>query len=124
MSSWHSVIKFRFDGYRKSTPSFNGCAASWIWFSDDASTSTARMRREANTVLDVVAGRLRNTRAVCRSSYVHPAVLEAYADATLVERWRQAATRRPRGLTSEEQSLLGFLRTTESARTSTEAQAA
>ena len=87
-------------------------------------TSTARTRREVNTVLDVVAGRLRNTRAVCRSSYVHPAVLEAYADATLTERWHPAATRRPRGLTAEEQCLLGFLRTTESAGTTSEARAA
>jgi len=61
---------------------------------------------------------------VCRSSYVHPAVLEAYADATLTERWHPAATRRPRGLTAEEQCLLGFLRTTESAGTTSEARAA
>ena len=75
-----------------------------------APPTTARMRREVNTVLDVVAGRLRNTRAVCRSSYVHPAVLEAFADGTLEARWHPAGTRRSRGLTMEEQSLLGFLR--------------
>jgi DNA topoisomerase-1 len=73
-------------------------------------TTTARMRREANAVLDVVAGRLRNTRAVCRSSYVHPAVLDAFADGTLAERWQPSRSPKPRGATSDERALLGFLR--------------
>jgi DNA topoisomerase-1 len=34
--------------------------------------------------IEAVAGVLGNTRAVCRSSYVHPAVLEAYVNGTLV----------------------------------------
>jgi DNA topoisomerase-1 len=66
-------------------------------------------------VIDVVAGRLRNTRAVCRSSYIHPALLEAFADGTLAERWHPSRTRRVRGMTSEEPSLLGFLGSLESA---------
>jgi DNA topoisomerase-1 len=82
------------------------------------------MRREVNTVLDVVAGRLRNTRAVCRTSYVHPAVLDAFADGTLEARWHPAGTRRPRGLTTEEQSLLGFLRTADTTSRHAEPRAA
>jgi DNA topoisomerase-1 len=35
-------------------------------------------RRNVNRALDQVASRLRNTRAVCRKYYVHPAVIEAY----------------------------------------------
>src|SRR5262249_38274939 len=80
-----------------------------------APPTTARMRREVNTLLDVVAGRLRNTRAVCRASYIHLAVLEAFADGTLAERWRPSGTRRVRGMTSEERSLLFFLGSLESA---------
>ncbi|MBI4500033.1 MAG: DNA topoisomerase IB [Gemmatimonadetes bacterium] len=41
-----------------------------------ASERTARMN--VNRALDQVAARLRNTRAVCRKYYVHPAIIEAY----------------------------------------------
>ena len=34
--------------------------------------------RNVNVALDQVAARLRNTRAVCRKYYVHPALIEAY----------------------------------------------
>ena len=37
-----------------------------------------------------VAGELNNTPAVCRSSYVHPEVIEAYLDGSLIGIWRQA----------------------------------
>ncbi len=40
--------------------------------------SERQARRNINLALDRVAHRLRNTRAVCRKYYVHPAVLEAY----------------------------------------------
>ncbi len=43
------------------------------------SSATARKRQIARA-LDVVAGRLGNTRAVCRKCYVHPAVLASYLD--------------------------------------------
>jgi DNA topoisomerase I len=42
-------------------------------------TSKAATRRQIMAAVRVVAERLRNTPAVCRSSYIHPAVLEAYA---------------------------------------------
>ncbi len=37
-----------------------------------------------------VAEQLNNTPAVCRSSYVHPEVIEAYLDGSLVTIWREA----------------------------------
>jgi DNA topoisomerase I len=40
--------------------------------------------------VDAAAALLRNTRAVCRSCYVHPAVFEAYRDASLSEAWRRS----------------------------------
>ena len=46
------------------------------------SMGVAASRREAdrniNAALDIVRGRLGNTRAVCRKYYVHPALIEAY----------------------------------------------
>jgi DNA topoisomerase-1 len=42
------------------------------------------------TAFDAAAAALRNTRAVCRSCYVHPAVPEAFTAGTLDEHWRTA----------------------------------
>lgn len=39
--------------------------------------------------IDEAAERLGNTRAVCRSSYVHPAVPDAYRSGELLETWRR-----------------------------------
>ena len=45
--------------------------------------------------IDVAACVLGNTRAVCRSSYVHPAVLDAHASGVLLDAWqRSRATER------------------------------
>jgi DNA topoisomerase-1 len=40
--------------------------------------------------IDEAAAALGNTRSVCRSSYVHPAVLDAYREGTLGAAWRSA----------------------------------
>jgi DNA topoisomerase I len=40
--------------------------------------------------IDAAADTLGNTRAVCRSCYVHPAVPDAYRDGTLHEAWRSS----------------------------------
>lgn len=42
-------------------------------------------RRNVTLALETVARRLCNTVAVCRSSYVHPAIIEGYLDGTMVE---------------------------------------
>jgi DNA topoisomerase-1 len=51
-------------------------------------------KREADQrilgAIDAAADRLGNTRAVARSSYVHPGVLEAYRDGSLDEAWRHS----------------------------------
>lgn len=53
--------------------------------------------------IDVAAERLGNTRAVCRDSYVHPLVLDTYADGALADIWRRA---RPGRWTGREESAL------------------
>jgi DNA topoisomerase-1 len=75
----------------------------------DPPASVAAARLETNAVLDAVANRLRNSRAVCRASYVHPALVVAYADGSLGERWEPVPARSARGLRRDERSLLGFL---------------
>jgi len=69
-------------------------------------------KRNVNRALDQVAARLRNTRAVCRKYYVHPALIEAYQRGVLVpvptptraERLRKSAA-----LRHEEVLVLQFL---------------
>jgi DNA topoisomerase-1 len=45
--------------------------------------SASGAKRTINTCVKAVAGLLGNTAAVCRGSYIHPAVLEAYSDGSL-----------------------------------------
>lgn len=45
--------------------------------------SASEARRNVNTCVKAVAGVLGNTPAVCRSAYIHPAVLEAYQESRL-----------------------------------------
>jgi DNA topoisomerase-1 len=55
----------------------------------------------------VVSTHLGNTPAVCRACYIHPAVLEAYVDGTLLSRLSRA--RKTRGLSDEECAVLALL---------------
>ena len=65
-------------------------------------------RRQANEVLREVAGRLGNTLAVCRKSYVHPGLMAAAAETGLTD-LAAGGIRRCRGLTVAECRLRGFL---------------
>ena len=57
--------------------------------------SEARAKKNVVDAIEQVAKRLGNTRAVCRKCYVHPAVIDAYLDGSMM-RTRRAA-RRPHG---------------------------
>ena len=56
------------------------------------------------------ADTLGNTPTVCRASYVHPLVFEAYAAGELATRWSTPAPRAPRRLTVDERRVLALLR--------------
>ena len=58
-------------------------------------------------VIDLVAARLGNTRAVARSSYIHPAIAEWAADGRLADAWR--ASRTTATMQRSERSLLTLL---------------
>jgi DNA topoisomerase I len=76
----------------------------------------ATTQREAKAAIlraiDQVAGRLNNTRAVCRKYYVHPAVLETYQAGTLHEALQNGGPPKSTAsaLRPEEQAVVRLLR--------------
>ncbi|MFB9981773.1 DNA topoisomerase IB [Mesorhizobium kowhaii] len=74
--------------------------------------SQAQQRRVMNSVIDKVAERLGNTRAVCRKCYIHPQVFEAWSKGRLLGEMAQAnkQKRRVDGLDDEETLVLRWLK--------------
>src|SRR3954469_9811631 len=72
--------------------------------------SEAAARRGIVRVCETVGSHLSNTATVCRSSYVHPKVIEWYRDGSLAERWRATPARGSTRLVEEERKLLALLR--------------
>src|SRR2546429_7782474 len=79
-----------------------------------AGETEAEAKRTIATVMRTVGAELGNTPAVARSSYVGPAVIEQYLDATTIEDFRPRHLRvvgaRDLGLDREEQAVLSLLR--------------
>jgi len=69
-------------------------------------------RQTAYRLVDLVAGRLGNTRTVCRSCYIHPAVFEDWEDETLAGDMAATGRRRAarRHLDATEARALSWLR--------------
>ena len=74
----------------------------------------AELKQNINAAVKIAAARLGNTPTICRKSYLHPAVIEAYEDGSLLT---SEIGRRERnmvdpedGLTVEEAEVLAFLR--------------
>jgi DNA topoisomerase-1 len=75
--------------------------------------SKAAVNKEVVQAIDAVAGVLGNTRAVCRKSYIHPAIVDAYVEGTLpviCQRSRAARSRRAGGLSADEAAVVAVLR--------------
>ena len=69
-------------------------------------TETAQ-KRAVNAAIDQVAEALGNTRAVCRKAYIHPQVIDGFADGTLAKARHRC---RPlKGLDESETAVLHFL---------------
>ncbi len=86
-------------------------AAEALWQQEPSKSQTAA-KKVVVQAIDNVAGALGNTRAVCRKSYIHPNVIQAYMDGTLrdiLERHAKAEGVPVAGLRPEERALLGFL---------------
>ncbi len=71
-------------------------------------------KRSLSAVMQRVARQLGNTPAVCRTSYVSPAVIDQYLDSRTIDDFRPRHLRvvgaREVGLDAEEQALLSLLR--------------
>jgi len=73
--------------------------------------SKTQRKRVINSVVDKVAERLGNTRAVCRGCYIHPLVFEAWAEGRLLDEMAEANKRKRliSGLDEEETLVLRWL---------------
>lgn len=78
--------------------------------------SATAARRASAQIVKQVAELLRNTPAVCRNAYIHPAVLAAFESGVLHEVWR-APARPIRGLGADEARTLRLLESRASMRT-------
>ena len=94
---------------------FRTWAATWKTASRlskqlDPDTQTAR-KRVVNEVIKTVASDLGNTPTVCRSSYIHPAILSDWTDGRFRANWNKASNaRKVSGLSKEESITLAYLK--------------
>ena len=73
--------------------------------------SEAARNKAMLAVIDTVAADLGNTRTVCRSSYIHPWFLEAWAEGQLVGKWAEFEEMRAMGnMTGGESTALRILK--------------
>lgn len=79
-----------------------------------AAETKTELKQNINTAVKTAAERLGNTATVCRKCYVHPSVLDAYEDGTLltseIGRHERNMIDPDDGLTVEEAEVLAFLR--------------
>ncbi len=93
---------------------FRTWAATWkaafrLSQQQDPQTQTAR-KKVMNQIIKTVASDLENTPAVCRSSYIHPAILSDWTDGKFRSRWNKARKgRKVAGLSAEESVALRYL---------------
>jgi len=78
----------------------------WIPPASEAAKNKAML-----AVIDTVAANLGNTRTVCRSSYIHPWFLDAWAENRLAEKWAEFEDMRAMGnMTAGESTTLRILK--------------
>jgi DNA topoisomerase-1 len=73
-------------------------------------SSRADAKKNVLRAIEAVAGVLGNTRSVCRKSYIHPAILEAYESGVMAGAKRPAAKTARNGLRHDEAMTLALLR--------------
>ncbi len=87
--------------------------AAWALSEFEKIDSKAAARRNITAAVKKVASQLGNTPAVCRSSYIHPEILNSYLDGSLVEylkrEIRETLSDDLEGLTSEETAVFLLL---------------
>ena len=84
-----------------------------LWDGNDWSVPDSEFSKNKTmlSVIDTVAADLGNTRAVCRSSYIHPWFLDAWMNESLHEKWQEySEMRRISGLSQGESTTLRILK--------------
>ncbi len=80
---------------------------------EDQCASFTKAKRNVAAAIGVVARQLGNTKAVCRKCYVHPEIVQAYLDGTLLDSLSRTmpreSSRSLRHLPPEEAAILDFL---------------
>lgn len=75
----------------------------------DPETATAR-KKVSNEIVKTVASDLGNTPSVCRSSYIHPAILTDWTEGNFRTKWNKASrARKVKGLSKAETATLHYL---------------
>jgi DNA topoisomerase-1 len=86
---------------------------AWTLREFESSGSATALRRNITAAIKRVACQLGNTPAVCRSSYIHPEILNCYSDGSLVMHLsgqiKTTSRMRLPGLTAEETAVLKLL---------------
>lgn len=73
--------------------------------------SKTGLKKNVVAAIKTTAQSLGNTVSVCRKSYIHPSIIEAYLDGTLVEKLNGKTTSAiPRHIRSDEAAVLKFLK--------------
>jgi len=73
-------------------------------------SSPSEAKTRVIAAIDAVAEQLGNTRAVARSSYIHPDAIAGYEDGSLAAAWSRRNGAQTRGLSADERFTLSFLR--------------
>lgn len=85
--------------------------AAWELRGSEPCESTSAGKRVVNEAISHVADKLGNTRAICRKCYIHPAVIEAYLEASLHELCGSNGHSRKRtGLSPQEAAVAALLK--------------
>ena len=76
----------------------------------DRATASRGAAKHVLQAIDAVAGVLGNTRAVCRKSYIHPAIVDTYVNGTMDQMLTRRQSRRGKGtLSHDEIAVLAIL---------------
>jgi DNA topoisomerase-1 len=97
----------------KTFRTWNATVRAAEWLAAASENDEPPTNRALNEIIDEVADHLGNTRAVCRNSYIHPSVVTAYIESSLLPGWRRPIGSRPAGLTVAERKTVRLLRRAE-----------
>jgi DNA topoisomerase-1 len=99
-------------GFAVSAKTFRTWGGSLAGFSAVLQAAKEGQKPKIKVICQAASDRLHNTVAVCRSSYVHPAILSLAEDLSPLERIfsTKAEVAQPRGLRADERRLLTFLK--------------